>query len=124
MSFDPFGTGFGNQVQTPAAGVALVNGTPDIISWQVPDNGQQHPFMVIGQANVTGAETGGEVQVTYTPASGAAGTLTLSAGGLGTGVHAFTFEARVAAPGSVVTVTQSTALTAGAAVINASIIGQ
>ena len=124
MGFEPFGTGWQAQAQTTDAGTPLVNGTGTIISWTTPNDGKQHPFMVVGQVNVTSAETGGQIQVTYTPPNGATRTAQLTPGGSGLGVAVFAFVANVAAPGTTITVAQSTALTAGAAVANAAIIGQ
>lgn len=111
---------------TAAGGFALQNGTPTILSWTAPNDGAMHWVTSIpALIHVTGAETGGLVQVSYFGFTGAAQHVaTLFAAGLGTdtagqaAANAFSFPV---APGTVVAVTQTSALTAGAAVVFASI---
>jgi hypothetical protein len=133
MTFTPFsGTGgaWSKITDTGAAGFALQNATPNIGAvWNVPNDGQAHSFAIYGQVHTTGAETGGQCQVTYTqpdgnnqttqidPGGHAAGTSGL--GGSGTGVFS-----RQVQPGSTVQMSQGTALTAGAAVLFAALWGQ
>lgn len=105
---------------TSAAGVPLINGTQTILSWDVPDDGQLHQFNVAGALQVTAAETGGTVIVSFTQPGGAAATPQIFAASLGAGTTGAT-ENRLAAPGSTVSVTQSQPLTAGASVLYAQI---
>lgn len=53
---------------------ALQNGTPTILTYQVPNDGQKHVLVVAFTKNVTSVETGGSVQAngmingtTFTP---------------------------------------------------------
>lgn len=108
---------------TGLAGFALVNGTPNVLSWKAPADGAMHRFMVVSVVHVSSAETGGVISAVYqSPVPGAANHFTqLIAGGLGTDVNGqtgTTFFALVQ-PGTTVTVQQTSALTAGAAVLNA-----
>lgn len=107
-------------------GANLQNGTPTLLQWTAPNDGQLHRFMVVGQLHVTSAETGGQVSVQYfAPFPGAtAHTSQLFAAGLGTdtGGQLLGFvPAITVAPGSVVSILQVSALTAGAAVLWAEI---
>ena len=112
------------QAATPVAGFALVNATPTILSWSVPNDGQMHRFAVYGYIIVSSLETGGQINVNFTDMSGvvrardamdanqAAGWLDLFFHGL------WPCQA-----GSTVTVTQQSALTGGAATLWAEIWG-
>jgi hypothetical protein len=108
-------------VRTPAAGFALQNGTPTILSFTTPNDGQAHGYSVATTLNVTVAETGGAVQLTWT-SQGVAFAATVYAGGSGTGTNNVN-SACVADPNTVVTLKQSTALTAGTASVAAAISG-
>ena len=99
---------------TPQAGFALVNGTPNIISWTAPNDNQNHVVLVFGSLHVTTAETGGAISLNYAPPSGAT-SATLSAGGSGGGTFPFGSLPVVVGPGTTVSVQQSSALTLGAA---------
>lgn len=105
---------------TDPAGFALQNATPAILTWNVPNDGQPHRVTLFGLINVTAAETGGLVQVQYTgPQAGAQlHTSTIFAAGLALDTAGQTPAASlnvIVAPGSVVTLAQASALTAGAA---------
>ena len=105
---------------------ALVNGTPVFLTWNVPNDNQNHRFMVAVSQVVTGAETGGQVSVTATPPGGAAVSTPVVAPNNGIGTNLGNSGARQltpAAPGTTVTVAQSSALTAGAATVYAEIWG-
>jgi hypothetical protein len=113
-------------VETPAAGFALVNGTPDILDVPVPAGANGHGFTVAGSLDVSSAETGGQIALIYT-SGGQAIVQLLDAGGHGAGTNL-----SVPNPGSVVTgfadagttirVTQNSALTLGAAVLRLAVI--
>jgi hypothetical protein len=118
MSFMPeYATPVLSQVAaTPAAGFALQNATPTILSWTVPNDGNLHQVMVLGELVVTSGQTGGSVTLNFTDPGGTARTRTLYAGGLSAGYQplpqgtAVTVEA-----GQTVTVAQGSAQSGGAA---------
>lgn len=110
------------QAATPAAGFALVNGTPGIVSWTAPNDGSAHLAHVVSQQVVTSLETGGAVQLNYTSADGTARNLALYPGGGATGLSVLNAE-RIVAPGSTVAIVQSSALTGGAAAVWAQVWG-
>ena len=130
MSLQPFApaTTLILQVSTGPAGVALVNGTPTIISWTAPNDGNLHRFVFQGSRNVTVSETGGAIALTYTVngASGGAQSLTVAAGNTAAPSNASLsnsgFGATIA-PGTTVSVVQSGALTLGACTVYAEIWG-
>lgn len=112
---------------TPAAGFALQNGTPTILTWNVPNDGLVHRFELSAVQHVTSAETGGGVNATFTAPDGSAGTIFPFGAGTGIGVSAPIGGAQgpvEVQAGSVVSVVQGSALTVGAAVVFAAILGQ
>lgn len=114
------------QASTGLAGFALVNGTPNIISWTAPADGKMHRVIVPLAVIVTSAETGGAVGISYTDPSGVARTATVNSGGHGAGPWSYDFPQQVAqviAPGSTFTLQQSSALTVGAATVYAELWG-
>ena len=115
-------TGDGGQrgnLSTPTTGFALANGTPNILTWTAPDDGQLHSVTAYAFIHVTSAETGGQVNLTWTTGGVAAGT-TLDPGGHAAGSYdggkSFACD-----PGTVVSIDQATALTAGAAKVYAAL---
>lgn len=112
------------QAATPEAGFALQNGTPTIISWTAPNDGNQHRAAIFGSAVVTSAQTGGALQATFTPPGGAAHSISLGGGGLTAGSYSLAATVNVTvAPGTTVSVSQASAQTVGAATVNAEIWG-
>lgn len=113
---------------TGIAGFALQNGTPNILTWTPPNDGQMHRFTMFSLIHVTSAETGGLVQVAYFGPFAGAGqhVATIFNAALGTDTAgqapANPFMA-VVEPGSAVTLTQTSALTVGAATVWAEIWG-
>lgn len=105
---------------TPAAGVALINGTQTIVQWTAPADGNQHYLELAVSKDVTSAETGGACQCHWTVPGGAAATTNPYAGGQGTGgqspAGATSF---VIASGTTWALQQSSALTVGASTVNA-----
>jgi hypothetical protein len=111
---------------TPVAGFPLVNGTPAIITWTAPNDGQLHRVLVVANADVTVITVGGAVGIGLTlpdgtvvansifPATQAVGHLNI--GGAGNA----TFPVK---PGSTVTLSQTSALTSGAEVVWAELWG-
>lgn len=113
---------YGPQMQkvaaTPLAGVALINGTQNIISWTAPSDGQMHRVMLLGALHVTVAETGGSTQMAYNAPDGAGAAVTVWGSGFGAGVFQPNLIPMVTVqPGSTVTFQQNAALTAGAATV-------
>jgi hypothetical protein len=110
---------------TPAGGVALVNGTPAILTWTVPNDGLEHPAALLASLAVTATETGGAITIGYTAPDGTATTHTVfAAGQAGPDVIVMgaPFDLVVKA-GTAVTIAQSSALTGGTARLFAKILG-
>lgn len=124
--WQPAGTGFRLQATTGVNGFALVNSSPDFLTWNVPADSQLHRVAVYASQLVTVSETGGTVQVQFTvPGAGASHFTTIFSGGSGastTGLAGSPFTA-VVASGSIVTVSQTSPLSAGAAKVWAEIWG-
>ena len=115
--------GLGKVADSGTAGFALQNATPNILTWTAPSDSNQHTVLVTCVQHVTVAETGGAVQMTWTGPDGTAGTAqSLFAGGASPTVKAANAQAVVQA-GSVVTVQQSSALTAGTCTVWTTIFG-
>lgn len=108
---------------TGAAGVALVNGTPTILTYTAPNDGNLHVIQVQAQLVVTTLEVGGQVQVT----SGGAAAQTIFAAAKAAGTYNAPDASQpqtndfILQPGQTVTLTQSSALTGGAATVFAEI---
>lgn len=105
-------------------GYVLQNGTANILTWTAPNDGQLHRFMVFSTLDVFSAETGGAIGINYTVPGGGAQSHTFYAAGLAPAVPtspAFPGLAPAISPGTTVTLTQSSALTAGAATLWAEI---
>jgi hypothetical protein len=110
---------------TGVDGFALQNGTPTILSWTPPDDGNVHRVMCQVVLSVTSAETGGQVNLTtYTPDLAYSYVWTLLTAGFGAGAYVPGVPPMVPVPpGQAVTIAQATALTAGAATLWAEIWG-
>lgn len=110
---------------TDPGGFALQNATPTIVSWTAPADGQVHRVLLFAVLEVTTAETGGQVIITPVLPDGTPNTKTLFAAGQGAGIF---YPTSSSAPqefliegGSTFSVSQNSALTAGAAVVWAEI---
>lgn len=113
--------------ETSATGVALINGTQTILTVTVPNDGKVHAILSVALVkDVTAVLTGGTVSITWTTAAGTAQTITCPTGTASVGVDvrsAIHTSLHVSLkPGTTVTVTQTTAMTAGAAVVYAKIV--
>jgi len=111
---------------TGAAGFTLINGTATILQWNVPNDGFQHVVIFGAVLNVTSLQTGGAVAFNTTLPNGTANNNTAMAGGLAAGVQKASAISNGVFPvqgGSTVTITQSSAQTAGASVLFAQIWG-
>jgi hypothetical protein len=123
----PFGSSpsLQRQAATPLAGVALVNGTPTILSWTAPNDGQQHRALIWANAIVGTATVGGAVNVTWTDPSGTGQAWTILPGTQASTGWEYSISQVpniIIKAGTPVTVTQ-TALTAGASTVYAEIWG-
>jgi hypothetical protein len=129
MGFYPFG-GPGDlqrQAVTPAAGFALVNGTPNIITWTAPNDGLQHRFLLFLSMDITVAYTGGQIIVNFMSPGGNNVTWAVYPPGAATGPgwnYGFvSINPSFVKAGTAVTLSQGSAMTAGAATLNAEIWG-
>ena len=110
-----FGQIIAKQAATSTSGYTLVNGTGTIITWTTPNDGALHRAMMFGSLNVTTPETGGQIQMHYTDPGGTANATPMWPGGQ-SGVNTATAKLVVCKANTAVTISQDTALTAGAAV--------
>jgi hypothetical protein len=110
------------QAATPAGGYTLVNGTGNVVTWTAPSDGQVHRVMVLASLSVTSVATGGTISVAYTTPDGQAHTSSVFATSQSAGGHLQQLPVIMQA-GTAVTVSQSAALTAGAAALWAELWG-
>jgi hypothetical protein len=105
-------------------GFALRNATPTILTWTAPGDGAVHRVTVEGTLRVTAQEAGGGIDLNFTDPGGTTGVLAVYGGGAAAQAYGPTGGTRVlVAPGSTVTLVQSTALTRGAATLYAELWG-
>jgi hypothetical protein len=115
--------GYGLLAATPAAGFALQNGTPTILTYTFPADGNQHRVLIPSSLQVTSAETGGAVSAEIVPPGGGSPALpSLAAAAQAAGNHVGSTMA-ICGSGTTVSVNQTSALTAGAALFWAEIWG-
>ena len=117
--------GMGLQATTGAAGFALQNGTPNILTWTPPNDGAVHRALLVATLTVATTETGGRVDCTFNNPANAATTVTsVIAGALSGGAsYGATMMSFTLAGGTAFVLKQGVALTAGAATIYAEIWG-
>jgi hypothetical protein len=115
-------SGLTKVADTGAAGFALQNGTPTILTWTAPNDGQSHVVVIGMLLDVATSETGGEIAVNLLLPNGHNNAVATYAAGLTAGLHSnpATFVYCVP-PGTVLSVEQYTALTAGAGIVYAQI---
>lgn len=125
MGFTAFSSNsLAKQAATAVTGYALANVTGTIISWTAPNDGNLHRFMIFCAQSVMSAETGGTVLVMCTNPDGTAASHQLYPGGSGTGdIQQSNPFTRMVKAGTTVSITQTTALTGGAATMWAEIWG-
>jgi len=103
---------------TGVNGFALQNATPTILSWTAPNDGAAHRVLVLGSyLDVTSAETGGTLTFNVTGPDGGNVGFGLFTGGLGTGAQVAATISRPVKAGTTVSLVQTSALTAGAAIL-------
>lgn len=117
MSLGGAGGGLSLQAATPAAGFALTGGTPTLLTWTPPADGKQHRVKIFASMHVTVATTGGEVDVDFNLPDGTGTSEQIYTASQGTGAPWPNEVSRVVQGGTPVTVVQSSALTAGAALV-------
>lgn len=98
---------------TGIAGFTLVNGTPNVITWTAPNDGNMHRVLAILVKHVTSNETGGQVAVNGQTPDGIGLTPSPFAGGQASGTYQAS-SVLLVPPGASVTVKQNSALTVGA----------
>lgn len=107
-----------SQAATPAAGFALQNGFPNVLTWTAPADGKNHRFIVMGQVACTSAATGGQINMTFTDPAGNSHTVTLASANLANGqAQSAEFQGNgiyIIQSGSTVTIFQESVLSAGA----------
>jgi hypothetical protein len=106
---------------TGAAGYTLVNGTGNLFApWTAPNDGLLHRLVVIAVKHVTSGETGGVIAITTVIPDGTSSQKTLLSGTQAAGVfwpiNASYSQQQLLQANAAVTVTQTSALTAGASV--------
>jgi hypothetical protein len=124
MGFTPFNISQLNLVATTGiTGFALVNGTPTILSWTAPNDGNLHRIMFFASMDVSSNETGGAVDIVFTDPAGTivVWSFFLANQNAGYNYGQATIIFPIVKPGTTVYITQGTALTAGAATLWAEI---
>jgi hypothetical protein len=114
--------GLVKQASTGATGYSKVNGTGNIITWTAPSDGNLHRVLLMYSQHCTSAETGGAISISTSTPDGGVHTYSIEGGGAGSNSFGqgsnttYLVEA-----GSTVTVSQTSALTAGTTVFWAEI---
>ena len=114
---------FNIQAATPVGGFALQNGTPTILTWNVPNDGKLHVAFVVMLKHVTAAETGGAITLSYNTPDGTPNSHTPFAGGGLINTLDEEQDFPLVQAGAVLTLAQSSALTVGASKLWAQIWG-
>jgi hypothetical protein len=107
--------GFTLQAQTAAAGVSLINGTQTLASWTTPNDGNIHHFIATAYVYATSTMTGGQINNAFTDLAGNAASWSFISGGVAAGGWSSDYMILMCKANTTVTITQSTAMTAGAA---------
>lgn len=118
-----FGSGMQLLAATPVAGFNLVNSTPNIFTYTMPNDGNLHRIFLISIKHITSNETGGAVAVTMTLPDGTSATPQIFSGGANSGVVQGNYCARTVETGTTVTLAQSSNLSVGATVLWAELWG-
>lgn len=111
-------------VTTDVGGFAYVNGTPTILSWTAPQDGQLHRVCVFAGGQVGVTQVGGAVTLAAQNPSGGNAVTQLDPGGHAVGAIVFaTPKFLIVESGGLVTVQQSSAMTSGTATLWAELWG-
>lgn len=109
------------RAKTATAGFPLINGTPTILSYTTPNDGQKHSILVASSKSVSVLEVGGVITVSFF-INGVQGFSNIFPGGNGVGDTPENNPVAIMVdPNTVVSVFQGSALTAGASILYASI---
>lgn len=109
---------------TPLSGVPLTNGTQTIFTWTAPNDGNMHRVALYQVSYCSSAATGGGISLNWTLPDGTHTIGKSYTGGYGAGTgNNLEGQGGLVAPGTTVTFSQTTALTAGAATIWAELWG-
>ena len=110
---------------TDVPGFALQNATPNIISWTAPEDSQEHRVIIVTILDVSSATTGGQINFSFTEPSGTVRSGALFTASQAAGLHSPTNNvwALILEAGTTVTISQGTAMTAGAATLWAELWG-
>ncbi len=115
--------GFALLASTGAGGYTLGAAAGTILSWTAPDDGNMHVVLVMATLHVTSAETGGALDAAFTTPDGAtAGANQFLGPNLAAGFYPVT-QSYIVQAGSTFTLSQASALTAGASVLWAELRG-
>lgn len=121
MTITPVSPQLQRVATTGLAGFALQNGTPTILSWTAPNDGQMHRAFLFVSESCTVAETGGSITWGFTPPTGVAKTgINVLAAGQAVGTYHFQ-DGCILGAGQTVSIVQGSALTAGAMLVWAEI---
>lgn len=129
MTLQPFTASarpLGLLATTGAAGFALVNGTPNVITWTAPNDGGIHRVLLMAALRVAVTEVGGAVSLTFTTPDNNPFTVLVVPGAAVAGLALISAAGNAFLPvlaGTTVTVAQSSALTLGAATLWAELWG-
>ena len=96
-------------------------GTPSILTWTAPSDGNLHRVLVFAVLHVTSNETGGQCSITVTLPDGTTSQKTVFSAAQNTGVFwpiSFSYpQMQLIEAGTTVTVAQTSALTGGASTV-------
>lgn len=116
-------TGIPITAETSSTGVALINGTQTILTATVPNDGKVHQIIVTYSKHVTTALTGGALTLTWHTATGQVSGPVTNSTAVGYSYNSTTSRlTTIVAPGTVITLAQTTAVTAGAAKVYGKIV--
>jgi hypothetical protein len=105
------------QATTGSSGFTLLDSTPTLLTWSVPNDGQVHRVIVLGELVVTTTQAGGEVQLVFNDPAGNSRTESMWAGGLGVGANKVNGNcAFMVGPDQTITLEQTSDQTSGSAI--------
>jgi hypothetical protein len=118
MTITPPNPGLTLVASTGVAGFAKQNGTPNILTWTAPNDGNPHSVIIFASETVTTLEAGGGIGDSFTAPGGGFQTATAAvfAGAKAAGTY-HAEDMMVVGPGTTLTVFQGSALTSGACTV-------
>jgi hypothetical protein len=109
------------QATTGSTGYTLVNNTGNIITWTAPNDGVMHRVMLVMNTDVSSSATGGQISISITSPNSASHAPVVLAASQTAAYYYNQMAFFLVAPNTSVTLQQTTALTAGAALLWAEI---